>query len=242
MKIELASNETDIKRCCAVLRQLRPHLEEDAIMRQIVRQQAAGYLLAYCESEKVIRSVAGYRYGENLAYGKYMYVDDLVTNHQDRSKGFGKLLFDWLVAAAKEQGCEVSHWIRGFNGLVHIDFTLPIGWTLSLITSVCASKSETEVNKGSFEQKRAKVTKTKRTFAGLALKNQSASQHFSRPREKCAQMPTFVGARASRERIRPGEPLPRRLVAGDLFTNCKICGKVRLALEFEFFVPFVFSV
>ena len=55
-------------------------------------------------------------------------------------------------------------------------------------------------------------------------------------------MPTFVGARASRERIRPGEPLPRRLVAGDLFTNCKICGKVRLALEFEFFVPFVFSV
>jgi len=107
MKIELASNETDIKRCCAVLRQLRPHLEEDAIMRQIVRQQAAGYLLAYCESEKVIRSVAGYRYGENLAYGKYMYVDDLVTNHDDRSKGFGKLLFDWLVAAAKEQGCEV---------------------------------------------------------------------------------------------------------------------------------------
>ena len=149
MTIDLASNETDIKRCCAVLRQLRPHLEQDAMMRQIVRQQAAGYLLAYCESEKVIRSVAGYRYGENLAYGKYMYVDDLVTNHQDRSKGFGKLLFDWLVAAAKEQGCEVSHWIRGFNGLVHIDFTLPIGWTLSLITSVCAfNRNSGEVEEG----------------------------------------------------------------------------------------------
>ena len=105
--IDLASNETVIKRCCAVLRQLRPHLEEDAMMRQIVRQQMAGYLLAYCESEKVIRSVAGYRYGENLAYGKYMYLDDLVTNRDDRSKGFGKLLFDWLVVAAKEQGCEV---------------------------------------------------------------------------------------------------------------------------------------
>jgi GNAT superfamily N-acetyltransferase len=76
------------------------------MMKQIVRQQAAGYLLAYCESENVIRSVAGYRYGENLAYGKYMYVDDLVTNSDDRSKGFGKLLFDWLVAAAKERGCE----------------------------------------------------------------------------------------------------------------------------------------
>ena len=38
--------------------------------------------------------------------GKYMYVDDLVTNSDDRSKGFGKLLFDWLVAVAKEKGCE----------------------------------------------------------------------------------------------------------------------------------------
>jgi GNAT superfamily N-acetyltransferase len=102
-----AFNETEIKRCCSVLRQLRPHLEESAMVRQIVRQQAAGYLLAYCEAEHLIRSVAGYRYGENLAYGKFMYVDDLVTNGDDRSKGFGKFLFDWLVAAAKEQGCEV---------------------------------------------------------------------------------------------------------------------------------------
>jgi len=101
-----AFNEPEIRRCCSVLRQLRPHLDECAMMKQIVRQQAAGYLLAYCESENVIRSVAGYRYGENLAYGKYMYVDDLVTNSDDRSKGFGKLLFDWLVAVAKEKGCE----------------------------------------------------------------------------------------------------------------------------------------
>jgi hypothetical protein len=112
--IDLASNETAIKRCCAVLRQLRPHLEEGAMMRQIVRQQTTGYLLAYCESEKVIRSVAGYRYGENLAYGKYMYVDDLVTNRDDRSKGFGKLLFDWLVVSGQRTGLPGPH--IGFRG------------------------------------------------------------------------------------------------------------------------------
>jgi GNAT superfamily N-acetyltransferase len=76
-------------------------------MKQIVRQQVAGYLLAYCESEHVIRAVSGYRYSENLAYGKFMYVDDFVTNSEDRSKGFGKLLFDWLVETAKKQSCEV---------------------------------------------------------------------------------------------------------------------------------------
>jgi len=63
--------------------------------------------VAFCESEQIIRAVAGFRCGENLAYGKFMYVDDLVTNSDDRSKGYGKLLFDWLVAAAKKQGCQV---------------------------------------------------------------------------------------------------------------------------------------
>jgi GNAT superfamily N-acetyltransferase len=105
--LALVSNEMDIRRCCSVLRQLRPHLEESAMVDQIVRQQAAGYLLAYVESDQVIRSVAGFRYSENLAYGKFMYVDDLVTNSDDRSQGFGKLLFDWLVAAARERGCEI---------------------------------------------------------------------------------------------------------------------------------------
>ena len=105
--IRVASGETEIKRCCPVLMQLRPHLEAIAMVDQILRQQAAGYMLAYCEAEQVIRAVAGYRYGENLAYGKYMYVDDLVTNSDDRSKGFGKLLFEWLVGAARNEGCEV---------------------------------------------------------------------------------------------------------------------------------------
>ena len=77
------------------------------MLRQIVRQQSEGYQVAFCESEQIIRAVAGFRCGENLAYGKFMYVDDLVTNSDDRSKGYGKLLFDWLVAAAKKQGCQV---------------------------------------------------------------------------------------------------------------------------------------
>jgi hypothetical protein len=39
-------------------------------------------------------------------------------------------------------------------------------------------------------------------------------------------VPTVVGA--CREHVRPGEPLPKPLAAGDLLTNCKICEKVRL--------------
>jgi GNAT superfamily N-acetyltransferase len=105
--IALASNDIEIRRCCPVLHQLRPHLDEPEMLAQILRQRAEGYILAYCESGGEIRSVAGYRYSENLAYGKFMYIDDFVTTIDDRSKGFGKQLFDWLVAQGKTHGCAV---------------------------------------------------------------------------------------------------------------------------------------
>jgi GNAT superfamily N-acetyltransferase len=105
--VKLALEEADIRRCCPVLRQLRPHLDESEMVGQILRQQVSGYQLAYCEREQEILAVAGFRYGENLAYGKFLYVDDLVTNSNDRSKGFGGYLFEWLVAAAKEEGCRI---------------------------------------------------------------------------------------------------------------------------------------
>ena len=64
---------------------------------QIVRQQAGGYLLAYVESHLAIRSVAGFRYSENLAYGKFMYVDDFVTNSDDRFKDSGNFCLTGLL-------------------------------------------------------------------------------------------------------------------------------------------------
>ena len=105
--IALATSENDIQRCYPVLHQLRAHLDEPTMVAQILRQQVDGYFLVYCESDNEIRSVAGYRYSENLVYGKFMYVDDLVTRSDDRSKGFGKLLFDWLVAQARAHECAV---------------------------------------------------------------------------------------------------------------------------------------
>ena len=103
--VQVAADEEEIRRCHPVLKQLRVHLDESALVRQVIRQQTQGYFLAYLESESKIRSVAGYRFCENLSSGKFMYVDDLVTNLEDRFKGFGQILFDWLVAEAGKNGC-----------------------------------------------------------------------------------------------------------------------------------------
>ena len=54
-------------------------------------------------------AVAGYRISECLSWGKFLYVDDLVTRETDRSKGYGATLFDWLIGQAVKEGCVQFH-------------------------------------------------------------------------------------------------------------------------------------
>ena len=95
-----------IRRCHPVMRALRPRYEPDEFVAQVQRQIANdGYQLAYLESAGEVRALAGFRFGENLHFGRYLYVDDLVTRDADRSRGFGATLFDWLGAEARRRGC-----------------------------------------------------------------------------------------------------------------------------------------
>lgn len=107
----IAKAETDeqIRRCFPVMAQLRPHLVEAEFLGRVRRQQRAGYDLAFLSDKKMVMAVAGYRFGESLSWGKFIYVDDLVTAEAYRSKGFGKHLFAWLVKHAKARGCEQFH-------------------------------------------------------------------------------------------------------------------------------------
>lgn len=89
-----------------VMRQLRPHLEEGEYVERVGRMREAGYRLAAVVDDERVRCVAGFRVHDFLAYGRLLYVDDLVTDGTSRSRGDGKLMLDWLVAEAKRNGCE----------------------------------------------------------------------------------------------------------------------------------------
>ncbi|MEO6872487.1 MAG: GNAT family N-acetyltransferase, partial [Chthoniobacterales bacterium] len=96
----------EIACCFPVMRQLRPHFEEEAaFVAQVERQQRAGYRMAFVEDDALVRALAGYRFSESLHAGRFCYVDDLVTDESARSSGYGGALFDWLVAAARAAGC-----------------------------------------------------------------------------------------------------------------------------------------
>ena len=106
--IIIATTDAEIQRCFPLMLQLRPHLVEMEFLRRIRRQQQnAGYALAFLEEAQHIRCVAGFRISECLFYGKYLYVDDLVTDSSARSQGHGRTMFRWLMGCAKDHGCSV---------------------------------------------------------------------------------------------------------------------------------------
>src|SRR5262245_59674218 len=106
MKIALAETDADIARCFAVMLQLRPHLVEKDFVARVRRIQPEHFHLAFVEAGGAVRAVAGYRYQDMLFSGKNLYVDDLVTDATQRSKGHGRALLQWLIAQARANGCD----------------------------------------------------------------------------------------------------------------------------------------
>ena len=107
--VSLARNDQEIQSCFDVMVALRPHLKREEFVSRVRRQQEeSGYELAYVTAGEV-KAVAGFRISECLAWGKFLYVDDLVSGTSDRSHGYGGVLFDWLVAYARAAGCAEFH-------------------------------------------------------------------------------------------------------------------------------------
>jgi len=105
MKIMLAETNDEIQRCFPVMVQLRPHLEAAEFVNRVRRQAEGGYQIAFLETGDGVKAVAGFRITEMLVRGRFMYVDDLVTDENSRSKGYGAALLDWLSEHALENQC-----------------------------------------------------------------------------------------------------------------------------------------
>ena len=76
-----------------------------------------GYRLAasFIPAREDAVAVAGFRFLHTLAWGKLLYIDDLVTLPEFRSGGHGDLLMEWLFAEATRLGCEQLHLDSGHH-------------------------------------------------------------------------------------------------------------------------------
>ncbi len=109
-EIQMATNNAQIRSCYKVMRQLRPHLtEEQAFVEQVQRQLAAGYHLVYCQDRDEVKALAGFRFLEFFAWGKVLYIDDLVTDFASRKNGYGRKLLKWVIERGRTTKCDQIH-------------------------------------------------------------------------------------------------------------------------------------
>ena len=78
---------------------------------RIDAQRAAGYrvVAAFDGDEEDAAAAAGFRVGENLAWGRFLYVDDLVTRAAARGRGHADAVMALVAEIAAREGCGELH-------------------------------------------------------------------------------------------------------------------------------------
>jgi GNAT superfamily N-acetyltransferase len=97
---------------------LRPHFTDEAafVARVDDVQRAEGYrLVGVFEDAPYAVAVAGFRVGHMLAWGRFLYVDDLSTLPEARRRGYGRQLLEWLTEEAQRIGCDQLHLDSGLG-------------------------------------------------------------------------------------------------------------------------------
>jgi GNAT superfamily N-acetyltransferase len=130
MNVKVAESDADLERISGVLLQLRNAFDRETLIAQIKQQREAGYRIAYVESDGEILCVAGFVVGIKLAWGKHIYVDDLITAESHRSKGAGTEMISWLKSHARQLGCNQLHLDSGVQRFSAHRFYLREGFNI----------------------------------------------------------------------------------------------------------------
>jgi GNAT superfamily N-acetyltransferase len=97
----------------AAMRELRAGYGDGQVFIEHVDEvlRPGGYRLvgAFSPDRETAVAVAGFRIGDSLAWGRYLYVDDLSTAPEARRQGHAGALLDWLIREARKLGCSQLH-------------------------------------------------------------------------------------------------------------------------------------
>jgi ribosomal protein S18 acetylase RimI-like enzyme len=101
-----AVTDDELLACFPAMSELRPHLSDPyTFVATCHRMSGDGYrILAAWAGDEVV-ALAGYRVQENFVFGKFLYLDDLVTKTGVRGLHWGMALMSRLRSIASEQGC-----------------------------------------------------------------------------------------------------------------------------------------
>ncbi|HQY22707.1 MAG TPA: GNAT family N-acetyltransferase [Gammaproteobacteria bacterium] len=106
----------DIAKSFETFLELRPTLSDvQSFTQQILNQQKDGYeIIAIIEDEEVMACI-GFRMMTMLAWGKILYIDDLITKEKWQRRGYGKILLEHITKIAKDNQCNQVHLDTGYT-------------------------------------------------------------------------------------------------------------------------------
>lgn len=100
VEIKHIESDVDLEASFPVMQELRPHLSDRAnYAARVAQQRTQGYRLLAAWRDGAIAGLAGYRLQDNLLYGRFVYVDDLVVTASLQRSGIGER----LLQAARQQ-------------------------------------------------------------------------------------------------------------------------------------------
>ncbi len=100
------TEESEVHACFQLMRQLRPQMNSESQFLECWQRQATqGYCISGLFRGAELVALAGYRVLENLTHGRFLYVDDLVTDAAHRGDGHGTRLMNHLREEARALRC-----------------------------------------------------------------------------------------------------------------------------------------
>lgn len=132
IEVKVANADAEILGCFPALKVLRPHLKDahELLLRARRQMRECGWRLIYVEEQDATVGCASFRTAEFLAWGKIIYVDDLVVLEGHRGKGFADALIHWIEATGEASGCSEFHLDSGTNRLAAHRFYHRIGFSI----------------------------------------------------------------------------------------------------------------
>jgi GNAT superfamily N-acetyltransferase len=95
------------------MRELRPAYQDEAAfvayVEEVLRPQGYRLLGRFAPEREQAVAAAGFRVGNSLAWGHYLYVDDISTVPNARRQGHAGALVDWLIQEGRRLGCTQLH-------------------------------------------------------------------------------------------------------------------------------------
>ncbi|MFD2922878.1 GNAT family N-acetyltransferase [Halobacillus naozhouensis] len=107
VEIKELQSEKEITEAFPVMKQLRSHLDQDTYLALVIEAKKIDsyHLFALYDQEDIV-AVTGFKPMITLYYGRFVWVCDLVTQSEHRSKGYGERLLSFVHEWTKEHDYE----------------------------------------------------------------------------------------------------------------------------------------